>query len=479
MFDYIVIGSGSAGSTIAGRLSEFGRNSVLILEAGESDKRLPIMMPAATYLKAIANPKFDWHYKAASDPTRNGRADYMPRGKVLGGSSSINGMCYVRGQPEDFDDWAESGCKGWSAADVLPYYKRSEGNENGASEFHGAEGPLTVSNIRERHPLSDAFLAAAGTAGLRVTQDINVPPHDGIGYIQVTQKNGWRCSAARAFLWPAIKRKNVKLVTHAHVRRVLFEGRQACGVEYTHGGNTLTAKARNAVVVCAGALSSPQLLMLSGIGPAAHLRDKGIDAIEDIPGVGQNFHDHPGTNISVEVTLPTYNMMKKLYQHLYYGAQWLFTGTGPGSTPDAHVIGFTRSNPQSNRCDLQYHFTPAGYDLTETGPTLFDIPAVTGYTNVHRPWSRGWIRLKTANPFDQPEIQPNLFEDSRDMDTLITGSRILRRIFQAEPMAQFVKRELIPVIAVSDSLYDSEIRLGCDSLRRADSGAGGGYGSAG
>ena len=314
---------------MAGRLSESGRNSVLVLEAGGSDKRLPILMPAATYLKAIANPKFDWRYKAAPDPTRNGRADYLPRGKVLGGSSSINGMCYVRGQPEDFDDWAESGCKGWSAAEVLPFYKRAEGNENGASEYHGADGPLAVSNIREKHPLSDAFLSAAGNAGLRVASDINVPPHDGIGYVQVTQKNGWRCSSARAYLWPAVKRKNVKLVTNAHARRVIFEGKKAAGVEYAQHGTVVTEKARKGVIVCAGALSSPQILMLSGIGPAAHLREKGIAVVADSPGVGQNFHDHPGTSISVEVTLQTYNMMKKLYQHLFYGAQWLFTGTGP------------------------------------------------------------------------------------------------------------------------------------------------------
>jgi choline dehydrogenase len=443
-YDYIVIGAGSAGSAVAGRLSESPGDSVLVLEAGGSDKRLPVLMPAATYLKAIANPVYDWRYKAAPDPTRHGRRDFMPRGKVLGGTSSINGMAYVRGQPEDFDDWAEAGCTGWSYKDVLPYYMKSEDNENGASAFHGAGGRLGVSNIRQRHELSDAFLAAAGHVGLRVTDDINLPPQDGIGYIQVTQRNGWRCNAARAFLWQARRRPNLRIATHAHVRRILFEGRRAVGVEYVRRGKTLRVMAGRAVILSAGALSSPQILMLSGVGPAAHLRDRGVEVVLDVPGVGRNFHDHPGASISVHVNRPTYNMMNTLGHHLLFGAQWLFTGTGPGTTPDAHVIGFTRSKPGANRCDIQYHFTPAGYDLAEDGPILFEQPVVTGYTNVHRPWSRGWIGLKSPDPFDQPEIQPNLFGDGRDLQALIDGSRILRRIFQAPPMAGFVENEMAP-----------------------------------
>lgn len=441
--DYIVIGTGSAGSAIAGRLSESGRNRILVLEAGGSDKRLPIQMPAATYLKAIANPRYDWRYKAAPDPTRNGRADYMPRGKVLGGSSSINGMLYVRGQMEDFDDWAEAGCKGWSAEDVLPFYKRAECNENGASDHHGAEGPLAVSNIRERHPLSDAFLAACGNAGLRVVEDINLPPQDGIGYVQATQIRGQRCSSARAYLWPAMKRRNLTLETHAQATRILFEGRRAIGVEYRQRNETRIARGIR-IIVCTGALASPQLLLLSGIGPAAQLAAMNIPVIADLPGVGENFHDHPGTHVSVQVNLPTYNMINKLHQHLFYGAQWLFTGTGPGTTPDTHIVGFTRSRPGLNRCDIQYHFTPAGYDLAEDGPVLFDIPAVTGYANVHRPASRGHIRLKSPDPLEQPEIQPNLFGDPGDLETLIAGAKILRGIFKTDPIAQHVIGEISP-----------------------------------
>jgi choline dehydrogenase len=443
-FDYIVIGTGSSGSAVAGRLSEDARNKVLVLEAGGSDRRLPILMPAATYLFAIGNPRYDWRYTAAPDPTRSNRRDYMPRGKVLGGTSSINGMCYVRGQPEDFDTWAKMGCKGWEFANVLPYFKRAENNENGADEFHGVGGPLSVSNIRSPHPLSEIFLQACVTAGLPRKADINRPPQDGIGYLQATQRGGRRCSSARAYLWPAQRRPNLNLLTHAHVVRINFEGRRAAGVDFVKAGRRQRATAARAVILCAGALASPQILMLSGVGPEAHLREKGIPVVHDLPGVGQNFHDHPGTTHTAWVRDRTYNVQRGLFRYFLYGAQWLLTGTGPGSTPDAHVIGFTRSRPQLERCDIQYHFTPAGYDLTENGPILLDRPAATGLVNIHRPLSRGWIRLKTADPFDQPEIQPNLLADENDRETLIRGHKIMRRIFDSEPMSQHVIEEFLP-----------------------------------
>ena len=460
-FDYIVIGSGSAGSAVAARLSENGKYKVLVLEAGGSDKRLPILMPAATYLTAIANPKYDWRYKAAADPTRLGRTDYMPRGKVLGGTSSINGMAYVRGQSDDFDDWEAMGCTGWSFRDVLPYFIKCENNENGANEYHGASGPVSVSNIRHMHPLSAAFLSSCGTAGLKVVDDINLPPHDGIGFIQTTQKGGWRCSSARGYLWPAMRRANLTVQLHAHVHRILFQGKRATGVEYSRGGRTRRATAGRAVVLCAGAIASPQILLRSGVGPESHLRDKNIIPVHDLPGVGQNFHDHPGTNITAWVNRSTYNVMTGLPRYLLYGARWLFFGRGPGTSPDAHVIGFHRSSPGQNRCDLQYHFTPAGYDLAEDGPVLFDKPAVTGYTNIHRPWSRGSITLKSADPFDQPDIQPNLFGDERDLDTLVRGSKFLRKIFESEPIRQFVTGEFMPGLDVQS---DDEW---CDYVRRS------------
>ncbi|HVY99730.1 MAG TPA: GMC family oxidoreductase N-terminal domain-containing protein [Dongiaceae bacterium] len=443
-YDYIVIGAGSAGSAVAARLSENPSTRVLLLEAGGSDRSINIQMPAASYLKAIANPRFDWRFKAEADPTRFGRRDYMPRGKVLGGSSSINGMIYLRGQPEDFDDWAALGNTDWSFQKVLPYFKRGEDNENGADEYHGTGGPLAVSNLRLSHPISDAFLDAAVATGLPRKKDLNRPPQIGIGFLQATQRNGRRCSAARAYLWPAQGRKNLETSTESVVSRVLFDGQRASGVEFERGGRMHTARAGRGIVLSAGALMSPQILLLSGVGPAEHLRSMGVPVVHDLPGVGANFQDHPGTNHTAWVNRPTYNVQTGPFHVLLFGARWLFTGTGPGSTPDTHIVGFTKSRPGLDRCDIQYHFTPVGYDLAEEGPVLFDKPAATGLTNVHRPHSRGWIKLKSPDFREQPAIQPNLFGDERDVEALVSGAKLLRKIFATEPMSRFVIGEFKP-----------------------------------
>jgi choline dehydrogenase len=245
----------------------------------------------------------------------------------------------------------------------------------------------------------------------------------------------------------------------AHVHRIMFQGKRATGVEYSRRGRTLRAMAARAVVLCAGAIASPQILLRSGVGPGADLREKNIEPVHHLPGVGRNFHDHPGTNITAWVNRPTYNVMTGLPRYLLYGARWLFFGQGPGTSPDAHVIGFHRSRPGQNRCDLQYHFTPAGYDLAEDGPVLFDKPAVTGYTNIHRPHSRGHIGLKSADPFEQPDIQPNLFGDERDLDTLVRGSKFLRRIFESEPIRRYVTSEFLPGAGVrSDDEWRDYVR---------------------
>ena len=339
-FDYIVIGAGSAGSALAGRLSEDGRDRVLVLEAGGSDKRLAVLMPAASFMIAIANPRYDWRYTARADPTRGGRRDYMPRGKVLGGTSSINATSYVRGRPEDYDGWAALGCRGWDFESVLPYFIRAEDNENGADAYHGTGGPLAVSNAPTRHPLAHAFLESCVNAGMRRMTDINTPPQDGVGYVPVTQRRGWRYSASRAYLWPAMRRRNVAVLTHAHVRRVLFDGRRAVGVDYAQRGRTARATAAKAVILSAGVIASPQLLMLSGVGPAAHLRALDLPVVHDLPGVGQNFQDHAGISQIFWVNRATYNVRQGVLNALLFGALWLFAGTGPGATPVAQVSGF-------------------------------------------------------------------------------------------------------------------------------------------
>ena len=437
-WDFIVVGAGSSGSVVAGRLSEDGRSRVLVLEAGGSDRRLAVAMPAASFLLALANPRYDWAYKAEPDPTRGGRRDYMPRGKVLGGTSAINGMSYVRGQPADYDAWAARGCHGWDFGSVLPYFKRAEDNENGADAYHGTGGPLAVSNARTRHRLAEAYLRSCIALGMRHMADINTPPQAGVGYVPVTQRRGRRQSAARAYLRPAMGRANMRVLTHAHVRRVLFDGRRATGVEYAHRGRTVRAEASRAVILCAGAFASPQLLLLSGVGPAAHLREFGIPVIHELPGVGENLQDHPGLAHTCWAKVATYNMQTGPLSALLYGAQWLLAGTGPGSTPHSQVTAFMRHDGGPGRSDIQYLFSPAGFDLTEAGPVLFERPAVTGLINVLRPHSRGWVRLSSTDPFAQPAIQPNLFADARDLDLLLAGARLQRRIFESEPLARFI-----------------------------------------
>ena len=442
--DYIVIGAGSTGSVVAARLSEDGRRRVLLLEAGGSDRRLAVLMPAAGMLTAITNPRYDWRFMAEPDPTRGGRRDYMPRGKVLGGTSSINAMSFIRGSPEDYNGWAALGCRGWDYKSVLPYFRRAEDYEGGADAYRGAGGPLSVSHIRSLHPLSEAFVGACVNAGFKRVADINAPPRTGVGLVQASQRRGWRHSASRAYLWPARRRPNLRIVTHAHVTGLRFDGRRATGVDYLRRGTRGRARAARAVVLCAGAFGSPQLLMLSGVGPAAHLRARGVDVRHDLPGVGENLQDHAGIGQVVWVNRTTYNVQTGLLNALFYGAQWLLTGTGPASTPVAQVVGFRRCDPRKSRSHVQYLFSPAGYDLTEAGPVLFDRPAVTGLTNLHRPHSAGTVRLKSADPLDQPVIQPNLLADERDVETLALGAAFFRTLLATEPLARFVVGEYLP-----------------------------------
>ena len=442
--DYIVIGAGSTGSVVAARLSEDGRRRVLLLEAGGSDRRLAVLMPAAGMLTAVTNPRYDWRFMAEPDPTRGGRADYMPRGKVLGGTSSINAMSYVRGNPEDYNGWAALGCRGWDFKSVLPYFRRLEDFENGADACRGAGGPLSVSHIRSVHPLSVAFLEACVNAGMRRMADINAPPQVGVGFMQATQHRGWRHSASRAYLWPVRRCSNLRILTHAQVLGLLFDGKRAVGVEYRRRGRRARAGAARAVVLCAGAFGSPQLLMLSGIGPAAHLRDHGIEVRHDLPGVGENLQDHAGISQTVWVNRTTYNVQTGFLNTLLYGAQWLLMGSGPASTPIAQVCGFRRCDPHKSRSHVQYLFSPGGYDLTEAGPVLFDRPAITGLTNLHRPYSCGTVRLKSADPLDHPAIRPNLFADERDVETLLLGATFFRTILATRPIARFIISERLP-----------------------------------
>lgn len=444
-WDYIVVGAGSAGCVVASRLSDNPAHKVLLLEAGGSDKSIYIQMPAATYIKAIGNKKYDWCYETEPDPTRGGRSGTLARGKVMGGSSSINGMIYIRGFPQDYDSWEANGNPGWGWKDVLPLFKQQEDNERGASPYHGVGGPLSVQDVREPHPLADLFLKAASANDIPINVDLNGKQIDGLGLTQATQRNGWRASSARAFIDPVRHRKNLTVLTHATAQRLLFEDAAVVGIEVVHRNVARMLKVRKEVVVSAGAIASPQLLMLSGIGDPEHLRKFDIPVVADNPSVGQNLQDHAGISLTYTVTIPTFNNEMALWKQIIHGANWLFRGRGPGSTPDAHVVGFFRSNPAEDIPDIQLHFTPAGYSLAgEGGELVLKESSFTIVLSVCRPRSSGFITLRSAAPSAAPMIHHRLLGDETDVARMASGIDIVRKICATAPLDKVVVRSVGP-----------------------------------
>jgi choline dehydrogenase len=450
VFDYIIVGAGSAGCVVANRLSANASTRVLLLEAGGSDRSLTIKMPAATDLYGIGNPRYDWRYMTEPDPTRYGRRDLWPRGKLLGGSSSINAMVYMRGQRSDYDSWAALGNRGWSYRDVLPYFRKSETNENGPDDYRGGDGPLRVSNLRTNHPISDLFISAAQAAGIPRNADFAGARLEGVGPIQATQHGGWRHSAADAYLKPARRRPNLSIRTHAHVISVLFEDRVATGVRYELPDRRVrTAMARREVILSAGAVATPQLLLLSGVGPKDQLRALGIHCVADTPGVGENLQDHVGVYLNYRVDQPTYNSEKALWRKALHGVNWLLRGRGPGTTPGALSMAFVRSGPEIEDPDLQLHFTPVGYKLTPDELIVLDEPVVTAIPNVNRPKSRGRLALAAPDHRRPPLIFPRLLEHEDDLTVLRRGCEIIRHIFMTGPLASHIRAELAPGPEVS------------------------------
>ncbi len=442
-FDFVVVGGGTAGCVLANRLSAGGRHSVLLLEAGPRDDYLWIHIPIG-YAKTMFHPVYNWRFETEPEPTMNGRRIYWPRGRCLGGSSSINGLIYIRGQREDFDHWAALGNRGWRYDDVLPYFKRSESNSRGASEYHGGVGPYSCSDIGTRHELIEAIIAGAGELGVPRTDDFNGARQEGVGYYQLFTRNGRRCSAATGYLEPARRRTNLRVETDALAGRVLFDGGRAAGVEYQQRGQRVVVRARRETILSAGALQSPQLLQLSGVGPGALLQAFGIPVIRDLPGVGENLQDHLQLRLVYKCTKPitTNDDLASWWRSAKIGLQWALFRSGPLAVGINQGGLFTRALPESTTPDIQFHFATLSADLAGAKPHPFS--GFTFSVCQLRPTSRGHVRIKSADPAQAPAMQPNYLSTDEDRRCAVAGVRFARRLAATEAMRPYVLEEYRP-----------------------------------
>jgi choline dehydrogenase len=448
-YDFVIVGAGSAGSVLAERLSASGRFSVLLLEAGGTDRRFFVQMPLG-YGKTFFDAKVNWNFRADPDPGLAGTADHWPRGKLLGGSSSINAMVWVRGQREDFDEWRDAGNLGWGYDDLLRIFKAIEDNQAGADEWRGVGGPVHVSDCSALvHPLTRLYLKAGQEAGLPFNPDFNGSGQEGVGIWQITTRNGRRMSAARAFLRPAMKRRNVRVVTGAHATRVLFEGRRATGVEYVRKGHKETARAGREVILSAGAVCSPQILQLSGIGPGALLQELGIPVTLANAQVGENLQDHVGINYTYRANVPTMNqILRPWWGKLLTGTRYLFLRDGPLSMSMNQGGGFFRTSAAQPRPNMQLYFQAFSTVIPRQGerPILSPDPwpgFSIGLSNC-RPTSRGSIHIRSADPFAPPAIRPNALSTDHDLAEMLDAVRFLRRMAAAPALSSVIEEEVLP-----------------------------------
>jgi choline dehydrogenase len=455
IFDYIIVGAGSAGCVLANRLSAGGRHSVLLLEAGPPDSYPWIHIPIG-YAKTMFHPVLNWGFYTEPDPGMNGRKVYWPRGRTLGGSSAINGLISIRGQREDYDGWAAQGNPGWAWADVLPWFRRLEHNVRGESEYHGADGPLWSSDIGSPHPLVEAMIAGAGELGIPRNDDFNGAHQEGAGYYQLTTRGGRRCSTAVAYLRPARGRPNLRVETGAHATGVLFEGTRARGVRYRQDGTERCALAHREVILAAGALQSPQLLQLSGIGPAALLQAQGIRVTQALEGVGENLQDHLQARVIFRCTQPitTNDTLRSWYGKLWMGMQYALTRSGPMAVGINQGGIFARAMPGAKRPDVQFHFATLSSDMA--GSPVHTFSGFTMSVCQLRPSSRGTVRIRSTDPLEPPAMHANYLSTPEDRATIVAAMRLARSLAATDAMRPLVAGEYRPgpAAATDDDLLE-------------------------
>jgi choline dehydrogenase len=442
-FDYVIVGAGSAGAALAHRLSESGEHSVRVLEFGGSDNSIFIKMPTAFSIP-MNMKRYDWGFHSEKEPGLKGRSLHQARGKVLGGSSSINGLVYVRGCAGDFEEWQELGASGWSYQDVLPYFKRGEDCVYGGDAYRGDQGGLTTCNGNNmKNPLYRAFIKAGEQAGYGYTEDYNGYRQEGFGRMDMTVRDGVRCSTAMAYLKPAMNRPNLDIQTHALTTRVIMDGKTAVGVEYRQGGKTLKVRARKEVILSASSFNSPKLLMLSGIGPADHLKEHGIEVVHDLPGVGQNLQDHLEVWVQQECTQKiTLNSWLGPLAKAWIGANWLFLKRGLGTSNQFESNGYIRSRAGMKYPDIQFHFLAGA--IAYDGSSAFKGHGFQVHLGANKPKSRGWVKLKSADPEAPPEIVFNYFAEEEDKEAFRAGLRWTREIFAQPALDEYRGKEVSP-----------------------------------
>lgn len=442
-FDYIIVGAGSAGCVLANRLTESGSNRVLLLEAGGEDTNPWIHIPLG-YAKHFVNPKINWLYDTAPNPEWVNRPVMAPRGKVLGGSSSINGMIYIRGQHEDYDHWRQLGNVGWSYEDVLPYFRKAEHREAGGDEYHGTGGPLHVSDPRETHPIGEAFLAAAKSAGYKSNPDFNGAEQEGFGFFQWTIRNGRRHSAAKGYLHPARKRSNLTIATNAHATRLLFDGKRAVGIEYRQGRTLRSAQASGEVLVSGGAFNSPQLLQLSGLGPAELLKSHGIEPIADLKGVGADLKDHFNAPVMYKVNdrITGNELANHFHKKITAGLNYVLARRGLLGMAVSSYGGFIKTDSIHASPDIQILLMLFSTD--RAGPTAHPFPGITLTATLLRPESKGHVKIVSPDPFTAPEIQPNYLAAEKDRTSLIEAVKDVRELMSDPVIARYVQSEYTP-----------------------------------